>query len=71
MSKSILDTAVGGTFMSKEVEEGTKLLDDMQNNNSQWNIERSYRKVNSIHETKNEERFVVNVNEILGIIKGN
>jgi hypothetical protein len=32
MSKSILDTVVGGTFMSKEVEEGTKLLNDMQNN---------------------------------------
>jgi hypothetical protein len=33
MSKSMLDTTAGGTFMSKEVEEGTK-LDDMQNNHS-------------------------------------
>jgi hypothetical protein len=41
--------------MSKEVEQGTKLLDDMQNNHSQWHVERSLRKVNTIHETENEE----------------
>jgi hypothetical protein len=32
VSKSLLDTAVRGTFMGQGVEEGTKLLDDMQNN---------------------------------------
>jgi hypothetical protein len=68
MSKSMLDTR--GIFMSKEVEEGIKLLDDMQNNHSQWHVERSSRKVNSIHETENEE-LVTKVNELLGIIKGN
>jgi hypothetical protein len=30
----MLDTAARGTFMGKGVEEGTKLLDDMQNNHS-------------------------------------
>jgi hypothetical protein len=55
MSKSMLDTAAGGTFMSKEIEEGTKHLDDMQNSHSQRHVERSLRKVNTIHETENEE----------------
>ena len=34
MSKSMLDTAAGGTFMGKQVDVATKLLDDMQNNHS-------------------------------------
>jgi hypothetical protein len=34
VSKSMLDTKVGGTFMGKIFEEGTKLLDDMQKNHS-------------------------------------
>jgi hypothetical protein len=50
------------------VEEGTKLLDDMQNNHSQWHVERSSRKAKSITETKNEE-LVAKVNELLGIVK--
>jgi hypothetical protein len=36
VSKSMLDTIAGGTFTVKGFEEGTKLLDDMQNNHSQW-----------------------------------
>jgi hypothetical protein len=51
----MLDTVAEGTFMGKGVEEGTKLLDDMQNNHSQWHVERSSRKVNSITENENEE----------------
>ena len=70
MSKSMLDTAARGTFMGKEVEKGTKLLDDMLNNHSQWHMERSSRKVNSTNETENEE-LVAMVNEILGLVKGN
>ena len=34
MSKSMLDTAAGGTFMGKQVDVATKLLDDMQNNHA-------------------------------------
>jgi hypothetical protein len=68
VSKSVLDTAAGGTFMGKGVEEGTKLLDDMQNNHSQWHVERSSRKVNSITETENEE-LIAKVNELLSIVK--
>jgi hypothetical protein len=69
VSKSMLDTAAGGTFMGKGVEEGTKLLDDMQNNHSQLHVEMSSRKVNSITEIENEE-LIARVNELLGIVKG-
>jgi hypothetical protein len=55
VSKSMLDTTAEGPFMGKGVEEGTMLLDDMQNNHSQWHVERSSRKVNSITENENEE----------------
>jgi hypothetical protein len=34
MSKSMLDTAAGGTFMGKEIDVGTKLLNGMQVNHS-------------------------------------
>ena len=34
MSKSMLDTTAGGTFMGKEIEVAKKLLDDMQNNHA-------------------------------------
>jgi hypothetical protein len=68
ISKSVLDTAAGGTFTGKGVEEGTKLLDDMQNNHSQWHVERSSRKVNSITKTENEE-LIPKVNELLSIVK--
>jgi GTP cyclohydrolase FolE2 len=56
LSKSTLDTAAGGTFMGKQVEVATKLLDDMQDNHAQWHVERtSSRKVNSINEETNDE----------------
>jgi hypothetical protein len=64
----MLNTTAGDTFMGKGVEEGTKLLDDMQNNHSQWHVERSSRKVNSITEIENEE-LIAKVNELLGIVK--
>jgi hypothetical protein len=51
----MLDTTVRGTCMGKGVEEGTKLLDDMQNNHSHWHVERSSKKVNSITETEDED----------------
>ena len=60
----MLDTAAGGTFMGKQVDVATKLLDDMQNNHAQWHVERSSsRKVNSINEEKNEE-LAVKVDEL-------
>jgi hypothetical protein len=34
MSKSMLDTAVGGTFMGKDIEIAKKLLNDMQDNHA-------------------------------------
>jgi hypothetical protein len=40
----------------------------MQNNHSQWHVERSSRKVKSITKTENEE-LVAKVNELLGIVK--
>ena len=39
MSKSMLDTVAGGTFMSKPVELARRLLDDMQSNHAQWHVE--------------------------------
>ena len=70
MSKSMLDTAAGGTFMGKQVAVATKLLDDMQSNHVQWHVERSSsRKVNSINEEKNEE-LNLKVDELLKYFKG-
>ena len=34
MSKSMLDTAAGGTFMGKDIALAIKLLNDMQDNHS-------------------------------------
>ena len=64
MSKSMLDTAAGGTIMGRPVSVATKLLDDMQNNHAQLHVERSSsKKVNSINEEKNEE-LTVKVDEL-------
>jgi hypothetical protein len=41
MSKSMLDSATAGTFMGKDIDVAIKLLNDMQDNHSQWNVERS------------------------------
>ena len=70
MSKLMLDTAAGGTFMGKEIDVAKKLIDDMQDNHAQWHVERSTtRKVNSITEERNEE-LTAKVDELIGIIKG-
>src|SRR4051795_2640310 len=51
-SRNLLDSAVGGTFMSTKLGAATKLLDDMMLNYSQWHTERSPtgKKVNSVEE---------------------
>ena len=58
-SRNLLDSAVGGTFMSTTLGAATKLLDDMMANYSQWHTERSPtgKKVNSVEEisTLNEK----------------
>lgn len=70
MSKSMLDTAEGGTFMSKPVELARRLLDDMQSNHAQWHVDRSsLRKVNAITEGNNKE-LTSKVDELLQILKG-
>jgi hypothetical protein len=51
----MLGTAAGETFMGKEIDVTTKLLNDMQDNNSQWHVVRSAsRKVKPVTEKKNE-----------------
>src|SRR5664279_1396245 len=52
MSRNLLDSAAGGTFMSTTLGAATKLLDDMMENYSQWHAERAPtgKKVNSIEE---------------------
>ena len=53
MSRSILDSAAGGAFMSKTVLEAKTILESMLNNHSQWHTERApnpSKKVNSIEE---------------------
>jgi hypothetical protein len=71
LSKSTLDTAAGGTFMGKQVEVATKLLDDMQDNHAQWHVKRSSsRKVNSINEESNEG-LMEKVDVLITLIKGN
>ena len=56
MSKSMLDTAAGGTFMGKHITEAKELLDNMQDNHAQWHVERSNtKKVNSVTPQENEE----------------
>ena len=52
MSRSMLDSAAGGAFMSKTVSEAKAILESMLHNYTQWTTERaptsSSRKVNSI-----------------------
>src|SRR5664279_4044844 len=52
MSRNLLDSAAGGTFMSNTLGASTKLLDDMMVNYSQWHTERAPtgKKVNSVEE---------------------
>ena len=71
MSKSMLYTVAGGTFMGKEIDVATKILNDMQDNHSQWRVEQSTsRKVNSVTEEKNEV-LTTKVDELICMIKGN
>src|SRR3954451_23778900 len=51
-SRNLLDSAVGGTFMSSTLGAATKLLDETMLNYSQWHTERSPtgKKVNSVEE---------------------
>ena len=71
MSKSMLDIAAGGTFMGKDIALTTKLLNDMQDNHSQWHVERSSsKKVNSITEANNEV-LTAKVDELICMIKDN
>jgi hypothetical protein len=70
MSKSMLDTIAGGTFMSKQVDVARRLLDDIQSNHAQCHVERSSsRKVNSVTERRDEE-LTSKVDELLNILKG-
>ena len=70
MSKSMLDTAAGGTFMGNEIEVAKKLHNDMQDNHAQWHIKRTNtKKVNVIDETNNEE-VIAKVDELIVVIKG-
>jgi hypothetical protein len=52
VSRNLLDSAAGGTFMGITLGEATKLLDNMMTNYSQWHTERAPtgKKVNSVEE---------------------
>jgi hypothetical protein len=59
-----VDTAARGTFM-------LKILNDMQDTHSQWQVERSAsRKVNSVTEERNEV-LTAKVDELIYMLKGN
>jgi hypothetical protein len=52
VSRNLLDSAAGGTFMEITLGEATKLLDNIMANYSQWHTERTPtgKKVNSVEE---------------------
>ena len=52
VSRNLLDSATGGTFMEITLGEATKLLDNIMANYSQWHTERAptSKKVNSVEE---------------------
>ena len=52
VSRNLLDSAAGGTFMEITLGEVTKLLDNIMANYSQWHTERAptSKKVNSVEE---------------------
>ena len=52
VSRNILDSAMGGTFMKITLGEATKFLDNITANYSQWHTERAptSKKVNSVEE---------------------
>lgn len=57
--------------MGLRVNEGNKLLDDVQENYAQWHVERSSstKKVNVMEQEKNEE-LTSKIDELIGMIKG-
>ena len=70
MSKSMLDTAAGGTFMGKQVTEAKKLLDNMQDNHAKWHVERlATKKVNSVTPKENVE-LTAKLDELILAAKG-
>src|SRR3954462_879211 len=69
VSKSMLDTAAGGTFMGKQITEAKQLLDNMQDNHAQWHVERSNtKKVNSVTPQENEE-LTAKLDELILAVK--
>jgi hypothetical protein len=71
MSRSILDSAAGGAFMSKTVPEAKAILENMLQNHAQWHTERapvSSRKVNSIEEV---DSLTAKVDQILALMAKN
>ena len=52
VSRNLLDSAAGGTFMEITLGEATKLLDNIMENYSQWHTKRAptSKKVNSVEE---------------------
>ena len=69
MSKTMLDTAAGGTIMGKPIEDVKKLLDDMQENHAQWHVERTTtKKVNVIEENSSE--LTTKLEELISLMKG-
>src|SRR3954466_716935 len=70
MSKSMFDTATGGTFMGKQITEAKQLLDNMQDNHAQWHVERlNTKKVNSVTPQENEE-LNAKLDELILAFKG-
>ena len=70
VSKSMLDTAAGGTFMGKQITEAKQLLDNMQDNHAQWHVERSNtKKVNSVTPEENVE-LTTKLDELILVVKG-
>ena len=69
MSRTMLDTAGGGTIMGKSIEDVTKPLDDMQENHVQWHVERTTtKKVNAIEE--NSPELTTKLEELISLMNG-
>ena len=68
MSKTMLDTVVGGTIMGKPIEDVKKILENMQENHAQWHDERTTTKrVNAMEETNTE--LTSKIEELISVIK--
>lgn len=72
MSRSMLDSAGGGAFMSKTVSEAKAILESMLQNYTQWHTERaptsSTRKVNSVEEV---DSLTAKVDQLLALMSKN